>query len=615
MTKKMLSVAQWRCLLLVLGMFVLVFDIWASVHWESSTIRAGTLGISVGSENRSGFQPILGIDNGSPLLAWSAKPGDEIKFDHAEDALRVLSTDESVGLTLRLGEQLRHEMVRPIADPLIKSQPLLAKIGALTNLAQIFITLLLALLIGWSRPESKAMRIFALVLLNNSPNSLWTLLPAGTLSNIIIDLRPLNVWFVYIGFAYFSMIYAEELGHRWGDWTRRIFRGLAGIFGLYAVLRTAQFFYALPWALQSRVDLDSFKQFAAIASAVFALGMLGRAWHSSRGTARQKLAWAGVCTGLVYSGYLLFNVNLGLGQPIPIMIFESVQYITVVLAYCALTYAMLRHRLFDFSFVVNRTLVFTVTSLLLFLAFWLIEQGVHKLVHFKAAENNAMLGGAIAFALFFTFNRLHHRVDHWIEHLFFRQWRDRESALRGFVSKAAHFTDHRSLIAAFGSALDRFSSGAGNALYLVGPSGNFGSMYSSLQGAPEILEVDDDIAVSMRASRQGVMLAETDVPYRAHLALPMLQGGELKGIVLLGTKLDSQSYRPDEQGVLEFAVGRIGLDLNRLQAAQLTEQLRQVQQELHSVKVELDSVTMELDSLKVDRATLMLALSKVGAPA
>jgi GAF domain-containing protein len=140
-------------------------------------------------------------------------------------------------------------------------------------------------------------------------------------------------------------------------------------------------------------------------------------------------------------------------------------------------------------------------------------------------------------------------------------------------------------------------------------------MYRSLQGAPEILEVDNDIAVSMRASRQGVMLAETDVPYRAHLALPMLQGGELKGIVLLGTKRDSQSYRPDEQGVLEFAVGRIGLDLNRLQAAQLNEQFRQVQQELHSVKVELDSVAVELDSLKADRATLMLALSKIGASA
>lgn len=603
MNKQMLSIFQWRCLLVVLGLLVLSLDIWASMHWERSAVafRVGTLGVSLGAPDRDNFRPIVKIADGSPLSALSATPGNAIKFDHPEDSLRVLSTDEPVGLTLRTGLQFRHALLTPMPDPLVVNQPFLAKAGAFVTWAQVFITLLLAMIIGWSRADSTAMRVFALILLNNSPFSVWNILPSGTLSYLLVDFRLVNLWIVYVGFAYFSLIYPEELGYRWGQWTRRGVIGLAVLFGLVAAARTADFFAVLPWALKSRLGLEALKQTVAIVSVVFSMGMLWQAWRMSRGTARQKLAWAGVCTGVIYLGYLLFNVNLSMGEPIPNMIFESCQYLTILIAYCALTYAMLRHRLFDFSFVVNRTLVFTVTSLLLFLAFWLIEQGVHKLVHFKAAENNAMLGGAIAFALFFTFNRLHHRVDHWIEHLFFRQWRDRESALRSFVSKAAHFTDSRALVTAFGSALDRFSSGAGSALYLAGPSGNFGSVYSSLQGAPEIFEVDDDIAVSMRASRQGVTLAETDVPYRAHLALPMLQGGELKGIVLLGTKQDAQSYRPDEQGVLEFAVGRIGLDLNRLQAAQLTEQLRQVQQ--------------ELDSVKMERATLMLALSKVGAPA
>lgn len=198
MNKQMLSIFQWRCLLVVLGLLLLSLDVWASMHWERSAVafRVGTLGVSLGAPDRNNYRQIVKIADGSPLLSLSATPGSAIKFDHPEDSLRVLSTDEPVGLTLRIGRQFEHAFLTPMPDPLVLNQPFLAKAGAFVTWAQLFITLLLAMLIGWIRAASTAMRVFALLLLNNSPFSLWNILPSGTLSYLLVDFRLVNLWIV-----------------------------------------------------------------------------------------------------------------------------------------------------------------------------------------------------------------------------------------------------------------------------------------------------------------------------------------------------------------------------------------------------------------------------------
>ncbi|NGZ86733.1 hypothetical protein [Duganella aceris] len=190
----------------------------------------------------------------------------------------------------------------------------------------------------------------------------------------------------------------------------------------------------------------------------------------------------------------------------------------------------------------------------------------------------ALLSGAIAFGLFFGFNRLHHRVEHWIEHLFFRKWRTNERALRRFMAKAEHFVAADALIAAFGAALDRFSDPAGNAIYPIGPDQQFDLAFSTIAAAPASLSADGDIAVTLRDTRKlmGLDTGNADVP--GALVLPMLQGSLLKGFVVMGIKTDSQGYRPDEEQVLE-AAALIALDMNSLDAAQAAQNLAQMELE------------------------------------
>ncbi|MES2128271.1 MAG: hypothetical protein V4463_13455 [Pseudomonadota bacterium] len=589
MNKQVLSIMQWRCLLIVLGMLVLSLDIWASSHWERSAIalRVGTLGISLGTPDRSSFRQIMKIADGSPLLALSAAPGDAIKFDQPEDALRVLSTDEPVGLTLQTAFQSRHELVKPIPDPLIVNQPILAKFGALVTWAQVFITLLLAMLIGWSRADSTAMRVFALVLLNNSPFSLWNILPSGPLPNLLVDFRLVNLWVVYVGFAYFSMIYPEELGHQWGKWTRRTLLGLAVMFGLVATARTAAFFDALPWALQSRLDLEFLKQSVAIVSVVLSLGMLWHAWRLSAGTARQKLAWAGVCTGMIYMGYLLFNVNLGLGEPIPIMIFESGQYLTILVAYCALTYAMLRHRLFDFGFVVNRVLVVTIVSGFLLVIFGVTEWGVDKLLHFEGREKNIIFDAIVALGIILCFHRIQHWISHQVDHLFFHHWYAAAEKLRQFVDKAPLITDATVLQSKFIRASEEFSGADGMAFYARGANAQFVLQQSTLPGAPPTIDENHEFAIDLAHTRCAVELDQGRHALSGAWGFPIMGRGQLQGLFLAQARMSGQHYRPDQITLLSTAVHQIGLDLESLRSKEFEFQVEALAHQAVELKQQL----------------------------
>jgi hypothetical protein len=595
-------------------MTFLVLDLLAIANWRNafSPDHAGSLAATFGpAENRRNV--IIALEARSPLIGIGAKEGDQLKFDRASDAYRVLGQDETIGVTLYTPQGPRAYLLHPVQERHVAQQFGAYAAGFLTQGLCALFALVLALMIAMRRPESGAMRALALGLLVDSLDFFTTYLPGSALQNVFNHyLRPALLVPCILGFLYFSLTFPEDRPlwrlqrFRIAFWVAALL--MAGVAGALLVDRLSGLSPAgsiLAKQARSAVHMGCY---------VLTLSALYCAWSASAGTTRHRLAWTSACLGVPLLTYFLSNAVI-LSEVMSDRYLDVYGSIATSVAYVGLGYALLRHRLFNFSFALNRTLVFTVTSLLLFLAFWLIEQVVHKLVHFGAVENNAMLGGAIAFALFFAFNRLHHRVDHWIEHLFFRQWRARESDLRTFMAKAAHFKETGALVAAFGAALDRFTSGGGNVIYLMGGAGCFERVHFSLSTTPEALKMDDDIAVSLRKNRQSMLLPEPHPAFQAQLALPMLQGGELKGIILLATRPDVHGFRPDEQAVLEAAATQIALDLSRLHAAHLAGQLLQIQRDHDLQHQEQLLLQVELDSMKQERATLMLALSKVVAPA
>ena len=497
---------RWTLPLTFLIMACLWLVLLSGTNWRTafSPDDAGTLAASFGPADHQ-RSVIIAMDARSPLLAAGAKLGDKVSFDRGSDADRFFAMDEKIGVTLHTAAGPRHVTLRPVADLQVAQQSgVLAAAFLSLGVCAVF-SLALAFMLVTRRGDSVPIRALALGLLGDSIDFYGLYLAGGELQNVLVQyLKPVLLVPSVLGILYFTLSFHEERPLL----QRRPFKIAFWIIAVSLTVVTGAILFeranGLP--LNAAILTNQARRIIYMACYAMTLIALFESWRTSEGSSRRRMAWIAVCLGVPTAFFFISNAST-LFQVGNDRNLNTVVAFGTAASYVGLGYALLRHRIFDLSFAVNRTLVFSVTSLLLFLAFWLIEQGVHKLVHFEAAENNAILGGVIAFGLFFSFNRLHHRVEHWIEHLFFRQWRARDLALRAFVAKAAHFTESGALVSAFGGALDSFSGGAGNAIYLAGRDGKFERVHSSVALAPAILDLNDDIAVSMRASRQAVILA------------------------------------------------------------------------------------------------------------
>lgn len=563
----------WKILLACLVAFGLVLHVpalYVAAH-NLGTGRSGGLGVNFheseyySSRHRSVIEE---LHADSPLRALGAKPGDEIVFDRFGDRRFQDTGGGTIGLSLIQSGQAHHHVVKSV--PL--AQPTWFHLDNFVMSFSSVVCMIIALAVGMARADSPGIRLLALALVGTGFNSTSICQVAGPLRSLtrsawFLTLTPYSYYFLCFSLRYpdggAGRLRAALL--RWQN-LFTVLTGLGVAFGAAFCLGFDQ-----PWN----------PSYQAIVQTAFGLMTFAAMWetfHQSRGQLRQRAAWllVGLAIPIVINLPSFFGTIYDVLGP---QYYALMLNVAAGIQILALSYAILRHRVFDFGFAVNRTLVFSVTSLLLVLAFWLVEQVAHKLVHVESAAGSAWLSGGIAFGLFFAFNRLHHRVDHWIEHLFFRQWRAKEEALRKFLRKAAHFTAPTALIEALGQALEDFSDGAGHAIYVREEDGSFRAVAKSLASVPEVLEADADVLVCLRTEGTLVDLADTRATFDADLAFPMFQGAKLEGMVLLGHKRDSRSYRPDERALLTFVIDQVALDLQGLIAAQLARELRQTRHE------------------------------------
>lgn len=569
-----LSVIQWKTLLVLLALSCFTLDIWAGVYWERalSPAMAGDLLAELGPADRDYRTPIVKLQPASPLALAGAKVGDRLTFDRAGDRSRQLGTDESIGMTLYSAQAERHIDVRPIANPDNHGTSLTVKTIMLSNWAIIYLSLLIAALTGWRRADDGAMRAFALALLANSFESVYGQLPGGAIQSwLVVAVRPAGYLVANIAFLYFTLVFPLERQHFRLVWVRRLFYAHAAAFLLFAGYVTANALHLLPWSLREHTRVDRWGETMVNLSVVFSLTALWFSWRASAGATRQRLAWIGVCMGVVYAVHFIANLNSTLGDPLSGDLFLACQIVAIMLAYCGLAYALLRHRLFDFGFAVNRALVFTIISTMLLIVFSFTEWAVDKLLHFEGREKNVIFDAGVALAIILSFHRIQHWVRHKVDHTFFHHWYEAAEKLRHFLDKAAHIADTAALQSKFVRAVEQFAGADGGAVYLLDARQGYTLAHSTLAGAPAALDRDDDVVIDMRHGAASVDLSERRHAVPGELALPMMVRGELTGLVLAGAKAGGQQYRPDEIALLRTGVRQLGLDLETLRLKALEQ--------------------------------------------
>jgi hypothetical protein len=304
----------------------------------------------------------------------------------------------------------------------------------------------------------------------------------------------------------------------------------------------------------------------------FALLAIGRHW--SKADNRHRFAMLMLAIGLIYFSNMLYAVFSSFSHSNPRLLTNSATAGRMAGA-VLFAYAVLRHRVIDVGFTLNRTLVYGAVSAILLAAFGLAEWGMHQVLALEGWEGSALVSAALAVAVFLAFHPVRNFVEHYVSTIFFRPWRNKEQVLRRFVHEGGFFTDSGRLAAAFADALETFTGGS-CCVYRLSAN----QSYVCASGKMVSFHVDDTIAVALKAQASVYEIEPGHTGVEGVLAFPMIHAHDLEGFVVLGAKGNGDRYRPDEVDLVEWATRQIGQDLYRLDVEQLKRERNERDREI-----------------------------------
>jgi hypothetical protein len=296
----------------------------------------------------------------------------------------------------------------------------------------------------------------------------------------------------------------------------------------------------------------------AIIFALFAAGacILMYRYACADDETRTRLQWVVAAFSMAYFPYLLLftgALNFVFHLTFNPVIGNVASTISVI-APIALTYTVLRHRLFDIRLVVSRALIFgvltTITVGILALADWGFGIWLAQSKFAIAAE------AALALALGFSITSLHRRTERALNAIIFRAQTVALQTLRRFTHELDLIADpHRLLLQTYEALMEQMEIDY-TAIYA-----SEGSSFVRTCGgdpAPALLPGDDFAVLRLRRWSEPFECEGTRHPLRGALLLPMTVRTELVGFIACGPKRDGTHYLPEELETLSALAHRMG---------------------------------------------------------
>lgn len=239
------------------------------------------------------------------------------------------------------------------------------------------------------------------------------------------------------------------------------------------------------------------------------------------------------------------------------MVLNVAATLTQLLVAAAVVHGVLRHRVMDVSFVISRTLVYTILTTMIVATFALIDFASAKFLQRFQLALLLEAGAALAFGIWL--NALHSRVDRFVDRTLFRRRHLAEERLQRTAHALRHaeskrFVDEALVVEpadALGLASAALFRRDGNAYVRVASQG---WDVANLATIP----LDDTLVVHLTAELQAIDLHEVRWPQsnvpegiaQPVLALPLSVRHELLGFVLYSGHTGGEAVDPDEENAL-----------------------------------------------------------------
>ncbi len=285
---------------------------------------------------------------------------------------------------------------------------------------------------------------------------------------------------------------------------------------------------------------------------IFALTLLvlivgyRRAAHQERLRIRWIL-WSTALLGITVTVFLLINAAR---HPYVVQAVVVAQGV----ALGGYLYAVLRTRLIDVGFVIDRALVFGLLTALVFGAFSILEETLHQ---FAVSDKIGWaLQALAALVLAMVLSPLHRRLEDWIEQIFFRSQRFALLALERLARECPFVEREAHLLAMTVERLQPHCAAV--AIYeRAGSTYRRGAAYGGPW--PEALDADDPVFVALRATHETAPLAGRSSGLGAEgLALPMTVAESVLGTLVCRPR-DGEQFAPEIRAALANVAHHLGM--------------------------------------------------------
>lgn len=308
---------------------------------------------------------------------------------------------------------------------------------------------------------------------------------------------------------------------------------------------------------------------AFAASQLVIIAFFALSYARTSGLAKQRVRWVFWAFMISRFGVLLNLLNRLLVHPIHLSGFE---WVTVLVFPIGCAYAILRHRVFDVNFVLNRTLVLTILTSFVVGVFILLEEVLKAL----AAGHGVGLAveTIVALVIGFSFNAMHRYVERAIGRALFRAKFEAENALRRLADEAAYMESEDALLARTVREVREASRASGVIIYERAGNEYRLSAQSGAGHALECIEIDDLAFVRMRKSRGAIDLADVSSALGSDgVAFPFQLRGNLLGALICRGRPNGEAYAPDEVALLSGVAHEVGAEVSAIRARRQSEML------------------------------------------
>jgi hypothetical protein len=272
-----------------------------------------------------------------------------------------------------------------------------------------------------------------------------------------------------------------------------------------------------------------------------------------------RLRWMLASSGLFVTSIVLNNTPL-LGHSVSL----AASFFLSAIAGLGFLYTILRHRVVDFTVILNRTLVYATTTSFVLGLFALFESLIERAA--LGHDASLVMELAVPLVLGVSLSTVHRRIDDLVDRLVFRRQYREEVALRRFARECAFVTQPENLLDLTVEQITLHTGAPWIALYEHASDGYLRARQRGSCELPMRITTDDLALVKLRAHEPEVSLHDSPSEIgREGYVFPLRVRGQLLGVLVVGPRPGEHTVA-EERELLAHVAHEVGAALFALRA-------------------------------------------------